>query len=48
MDWEILGDKYDLIDKERLQWLREQNKIMGSKVEELERRIRVYKRNEKY
>ena len=48
VDWEILGDRYDLIDKERLQWLREQNKFFGSKVEELEKRIRVYKRNEKY
>ena len=48
IDGGILKDKYDLIEKERLQWLRDDNKRTAANLEEYKRRIRVYKRNEKF
>jgi len=40
--------KYEIMDKERLEWIRQQNKELEDKVKTLETRLRVYKRNEKY
>ena len=40
--------KYDLIDKERLAWIRKHNQELEEKIQSLETKLRIYKRNEKY
>ena len=40
--------KYEIIDKERLNWIRQNNEELAAKIKKLETRLRVYKRNEKY
>lgn len=40
--------KYELIDKERLCWIRKHNQELEEKINSLETKLRIYKRNEKY
>lgn len=47
-DPKVLRMKYEIMDKERLEWIRQHNKELEDKVKTLETRLRVYKRNEKY
>ena len=44
----LLCMKYEIIDKERLNWIRQNNEELAAKIKKLETRLRVYKRNEKY
>ena len=47
-DPKALRVKYELMDKERLEWIRQHNKELEDKIKALETKLRVYKRNEKY
>jgi hypothetical protein len=44
----LLCMKYELIDKERLCWIRKHNQELEEKINSLETKLRIYKRNEKY
>lgn len=44
----LLCMKYEIIDKERLSWIRQQNEELEEKIKKLETKLRIFKRNEKY
>ena len=47
-DIDQIGLIYEIIDKDKLGWLRSEHERQKKKIEELTKQIRVYKRNEKY